>query len=275
MDNQGKRIMVKWYRLTAFGVILLGVLLPGGLRAQSPEEKGLAIATEADRRDTGFGNSVAELEMILRNREGRESYRSLKIKTFEMIAPDVGDKSLVIFDSPRDIKGTAFLTHSKIRESDDQWIYLPMLGKVKRISSSSKAGSFMGSEFSYEDMSSRDLGKYKYKWLRTEACGTLTCFVVESYPLDEKSGYTKLVSWIDIVEYRTWKTDFYNRRGDLFKVLSQSDYKKYLDKFWRATKLFMENKVTGKTTELRWSRFDFRTDLTENDFSKGRIKTAR
>ncbi|PHZ85988.1 outer membrane lipoprotein-sorting protein [Paremcibacter congregatus] len=267
--------MVKWYRLTAFGVILLGVLLPGGLRAQSPEEKGLAIATEADRRDTGFGNSVAELEMILRNREGRESYRSLKIKTFEMIAPDVGDKSLVIFDSPRDIKGTAFLTHSKIRESDDQWIYLPMLGKVKRISSSSKAGSFMGSEFSYEDMSSRDLGKYKYKWLRTEACGTLTCFVVESYPLDEKSGYTKLVSWIDTVEYRTWKTDFYNRRGDLFKVLSQSDYKKYLDKFWRATKLFMENKVTGKTTELRWSRFDFRTDLTENDFSKGRIKTAR
>ncbi|MCF8473813.1 MAG: outer membrane lipoprotein-sorting protein [Emcibacter sp.] len=243
--------------------------------SETPEEKGLSIAVEADKRDEGFENTVATLQMTLSNRQGAQSIRILKIKTFEMTGSDVGDKSLVIFDSPRDVMGTAFLTHSKILEPDDQWIYLPALGRIKRISSSNKSGSFMGSEFSYEDMSSREVGKYKYKWLRDEPCGDLTCFVVESYPQYEKSGYTKLIAWIDTKEYRTWKTEFYNRRGDLFKVLKFSDYNLYLNKYWRAGNLFMDNVVTGKTTELIWSRFDFKTDLQENDFSKSRLATAK
>ena len=133
----------------------------------------------------------------------------------------------------------------------------------------------MGSEFAYEDMSSREVGKYSYKWLRNEPCGSEDCFVVESYPQYEKSGYTKLISWIDTSEYRAIKTEFYNRRRDLFKILNFSDYKLYLDKYWRARNLFMENKVTGKKTSLIWSRLDFRTGLKENDFSKSRLKTAR
>ncbi len=242
---------------------------------ESPEKKGFAIAAEVDRRDEGFQDTVATLQMILSNRQGRESRRKLKIKTFEMTGTGIGDKSLVIFDSPRDVKGTVFLTHSKVLDPDDQWIYLPALGRIKRISSSNKSGPFMGSEFSYEDMSSREVGKYSYKWLRDEPCGQLTCFVVEAYPQYEKSGYSKLISWIDTKEYRTWKTEFYNRRGDLFKVLNFSDYKLYLDKYWRAGNLFMENIITGKKTRLVWSRYDFRTGLRENDFSKSRMKTAK
>ncbi len=263
-------------RVNLFFTLLITVfLMPGLLHAETPEEKGLAIAREADRRDNGFQDSVATLQMILSNRQGRESHRKLKIKTFEMTDPKVGDKSLVIFDSPRDVKGTAFLTHSKILDPDDQWIYLPALGRIKRISSSNKSGPFMGSEFAYEDMSSREVGKYSYKWLRNEPCGKLTCFVVEAHPLYEKSGYTKLISWIDTKEYRTWKTEYYNRRGDLLKVLKLSDYKLYLGKFWRAKNLLMENMITGKKTRLVWSRFDFRTGLRENDFSRSRLKTAK
>ena len=243
--------------------------------AETPEEKGFAIAAEADRRDEGFQDTVAVLQMVLSNRQGRQSRRKLKIKTFEMAEVGIGDKSLVIFDSPRDVKGTAFLTHSKVLDPDDQWIYLPALGRVKRISSSNKSGPFMGSEFSYEDMSSREVGKYHYKWIRDEPCGDLTCFVIEAYPQYAKSGYTKLISWIDTAEYRTIKTEFYNRRGDLFKILKLSDYKLYLDKYWRAGNLFMENTVTGKKTWLVWSRFDFQTGLRENDFSRSRLKTAK
>ncbi len=261
-------------------LMIAGILSPDALIAQTvgdqtAEEKGLAIAVEADRRDEGFQDTVAILDMILKNRQGRESLRKLKIKTFEMTDPEVGDKSLVIFDSPRDVKGTAFLTHSKILDPDDQWIYLPALGRIKRISSSNKSGPFMGSEFAYEDMASREVGKYSYKWLRDEPCGSLTCFVVEAYPQYEKSGYTRLVSWIDTSEYRTWKTEFYNRRGDLLKVLSLSDYKLYLDKYWRASNLFMENVITGKTTRLLWSRYDFQTGLQEIDFSRSRLETAK
>lgn len=261
-------------KLSCF-LLLASSLSPEAALAQTSEEKGFAIAAEVDRRDEGFQDTVAVLQMVLSNRQGRESRRKLKIKTFEMSAVGVGDKSLVIFDSPRDVKGTAFLTHSKVLEPDDQWIYLPALGRVKRISSSNKSGPFMGSEFAYEDMSSREVGKYSYKWLRDEPCGDMTCFVVEAYPQYEKSGYTKLVSWIDTVEYRTFRTEFYNRRGDLFKILEFSDYRLYLDKYWRAGKLFMDNIVTGKKTWLIWSRFDFKTGLRENDFSRSRLKTAR
>lgn len=264
----------------SLGLLMVGLLMPAGLiptglMAQTAEEKGLAIVVEADKRDEGFKDSVAILQMILSNRQGRESRRKLKIKTFEMVDPTIGDKSLVIFDSPRDVKGTSFLTHSKILDPDDQWIYLPALGRIKRISSSNKSGPFMGSEFAYEDMSSREVGKYKYKWLRDEACGALTCFVVESYPQYKKSGYTKLITWIDTAEYRAQKTEFYNRRGDLMKVLNFTDYKQYLGKYWRASNLFMENVITGKKTRLLWSRFEFQTNLRENDFSKNRLKTAK
>lgn len=258
-----------------FSVLITISLMAGVSLAESPEEKGLAIATEAKKRDEGFKDTVAILEMVLSNRQGKKSHRRLKIKTFEITDNTVGDKSLVIFDSPRDVKGTAFLTHSKILDPDDQWIYLPALGRIKRISSSNKSGPFMGSEFAYEDMSSREVGKYSYKWLRDEPCGELTCFVVEAYPQYAKSGYTKLTSWIDTKDYRTQKTEFFNRRGDLFKILRLSDYKLYLDKYWRPGKLFMENIITGKKTWLIWSRFDFRTGLQENDFSRGRLKTAK
>ena len=267
--------MYEVVRKISLPLMMVSLLCATAAQAETPEEKGFAIAAEADRRDYGFKDSVAIMEMVLSNRQGRESRRKIKIKTFEMVGVGVGDKSLVIFDSPRDVKGTAFLTHSKVLDPDDQWIYLPALGRIKRISSSNKSGPFMGSEFAYEDMSSREVGKYNYKWLRNEPCGSEDCFVVESYPQYEKSGYTKLISWIDTSEYRAIKTEFYNRRGDLFKVLNFSDYKLYLNKYWRARNLFMENKVTGKKTSLIWSRLDFRTGLKENDFSKSRLKTAR
>jgi len=243
--------------------------------AQSAEEKGLAIMVEADKRDEGYGDSVGELTMELSNRQGQKSRRKLKIKSFEMADTSVGDKSVVIFDQPRDIKGTVFLTHSKILDSDDQWIFLPALGRVKRISSQNKSGPFMGSEFAYEDMSSREVGKYSYKWLRDEPCGKMTCSVIEAVPLYKNSGYTRLINWIDHEYLQARKTEFYNRRGDLLKVLTLKGYHLYLDQYWRPGDLFMENKMTGKTTRLKWSRFEFRKGLKEKDFSKARIKTAK
>ncbi|WP_321393397.1 outer membrane lipoprotein-sorting protein [Emcibacter sp.] len=253
-----------------------GVSMPAS--AETAEEKGLAIAEEMDRRDLGFGDSVSELEMILTNRQGKTATRYLKIKALEVQDRELGDKSLVIFDRPPDVKGTVLLTHSKILEPDDQWIYFPALGqkgRIKRIDSRSKSGPFMGSEFSYEDMSSREVGKYNYKWLRDEACGQMTCHVVESYPLYEGSGYTKIISWIDTGEYRVHKIEFFNRGGAHFKTLILSNYQKYLDKFWRAHDLYMVNNLTGKNTRLLMSRFEFRQGLEDRDFTRSRMATAK
>ncbi len=164
------------------------LLLPLMAAAESPEEKGLAIAQEADRRDKGFKDSTANLLMVLKNRQGQESVRKIRIRTLEVEGD--GDKSLSIFDNPRDVKGTAFLTFTHKVGDDDQWLYLPALKRVKRISSRNKSGSFMGSEFAYEDISSQEVVKYTYKWIRDEVHDGQECFLIERYPVDKKNSET-------------------------------------------------------------------------------------
>ena len=243
--------------------------------AQTAEEKGLQIAEEADRRDQGFGDWRAELKMILGNRHGETSERELRMQGLENPDPKDGDKSMIVFDKPRDVKGTALLTYTHILESDDQWLYLPALKRVKRISSNNKSGPFMGSEFAYEDFTSQEVGKYKYKWLRDEPCGDLSCFVVERVPQYENSGYTREVTWLDQGEYRVQRVDFYDRKDALLKTLHLKDYRQYLDKYWRAHELSMENHQTGKTTRLTWSDYEFRVGLNEDDFTTARLKRMR
>ena len=239
------------------------------------EEKGLAIAIEADRRDHGFQDSAADLTMILKNRNGDESIRNLRIETLEVPAEDQGDKSMVVFDRPRDVKGTALLTFSNILEPDEQWMFLPALKRVKRISSVNKSGPFMGSEFAYEDMASQEVGKYRHVYRSEEACGDFTCYKVERIPLYEHSGYTKQIAWIDTVEFRTQKVEFYDRRETLLKTLIAGDHRQYLGQFWRAHDLFMENHQTGKTTRLLWDAFRFQAGLNERDFSRASLQRAR
>ena len=265
----------------AASLLALTVLAVGGAgatparAATDAEVKGLAIAREIDRRDQGFGDSEVRLDMKLTNRNGDSSTRRLRLKTLEVPADDRGDKSLSIFDHPRDVKGTAFLTHTKILEPDDQWLYLPALKRVKRISSANKSGPFVGSEFAYEDLTSFEVGKYKYKWLRDEKCGELTCFVSERYPLYQDSGYTRQVTWVDTNEYRIRKVEFYDRKEELLKTLISSDFKQYLGKYWRPQTMHMENHQTGKKTTLIFSDYKFGANLKESHFTKNRLKRVR
>lgn len=253
-------------------VILLG-LLPGTLAAETPQEKGLAIAREADRRDEGFGDYTARMEMILRNRQGEESVRRVRLSNLEVKGD--GDKSLSIFDEPADIKGTALLTFTHKAGSDDQWLYLPALKRVKRIASDNKSGPFMGSEFAYEDIASQEVEKYTYKYLRDETYEGKPCFVSERYPVDKHSGYTRQVLWIDQAEYRPWKIDFYDRKASLLKTLVWRGYRQYLGKYWRADEMFMQNHQSGKSTLLKWSDYKFRVGLKDADFNEASLNRAR
>ena len=259
--------------LLAASLLVLGVAGTG--RAETPEEKGRAIAEELDRRDLGFGDSAAELKMVLANKEGEASTRELRMQTLEVTARELGDKSLIIFDHPRDIEGTAFLSFTKILEPDDQWLYLPALKRVKRISSANKSGPFVGSEFAYEDMLSQEVDKYDYLWLRDEACGELTCFVVERHPLYANSGYTRQTTWIDQEEYRVQKVEFHDRKDALLKTLTFSGYQQYLGQYWRADDWYMENHQTGKATRLTFENWEFRAGLDDNDFDPNRLERLR
>ncbi len=241
--------------------------------------KGLAIAIESDKRDTGFSDQTANMVMELRNKQGDVSTRTIRIKTLEVNGD--GDKSLSIFDKPHDVKGTAFLTYSHAIKPDEQWLYLPALKRVKRINSKNKSGPFMGSEFAYEDLASQEVEKYTYKYLRDEKIKTkefpegVDTFVVERYPQYEHSGYTRQLAWVNKDRYVAEKIEFYDRKNDLLKTLINSDYHQYLDQYWRPDEMYMENHQTGKSTILKWENYKFKTGLTDKDFSRNSLKRAR
>jgi len=248
--------------------------LPAQAAAATPEAKGLRVTIEADKRDSGFKDFAADMEMVLKNRHGQKSTRLIRVRTLEV--ENDGDKSLTIFDTPRDVKGTAFLNYTHKKGDDDQWLYLPALKRVKRISSRNKSGSFMGSEFAYEDISSQEIEKYTYRWLRDESLDGRECFVVERYPVDTKSsGYTRQVVWIDKDEYRQRKVEYYDRKKSHLKTLIFSGYNRYLDRFWRAGKMVMVNHQSGKSTELYWKNYKFQAGLKARDFNKNSLKRAR
>ncbi len=236
-------------------------------------EKGQAIALEAERRDSGFSDYSAKLKMILRNAHGDQSTRELRSRFLEQ--ENDGDKSLVIFDHPRDVNGTAFLTFSHVDGDDDQWLYLPALKRVKRISSSNKSGPFMGSEFAYEDISSQEFEEFTYRFLREEVLAGEKTFVIERIPTHRKSGYTRQEVWIDQTEYRTLKIVYYDRKGDLLKTLVQSEFEQFLGQYWRPQTMRMLNHQTGKSTDLLWSEFSFRNGYNQADFDRAVLASAR
>jgi len=270
-----KTFFVKQYNNFRNAITLsILILLPVIVTAQTAEEKGLTIAMEMDTRDAGFGNLTSSMLMVLKNKHGQQSERKIRLRVLE-VAED-GDKSLMIFDNPRDVKGTASLNFTHKTGDDDQWLYLPALKRVKRISSNNKSGSFMGSEFSYEDMSSQEVQKYNYKWIRDEQYDGQDCFVVEFYPVDKKnSGYIKQVTWIDKAEYRTLKVEFYDRKNSHLKTLTFSGYKQYLDKHWRPDEYKIVNHQNGKSTQLVFSDYKFKVGLRDADFSKNALKRSR
>ena len=243
--------------------------------AQSAEEKGFDIAARSDRSDRGFKDSRVNLKMILRNAAGKETTRQLEIRTLENTDEDLGDKSLIVFESPADIDGTALLSHAKILDPDDQWLFLPALKRTKRISSVNKSGPFVGSEFAFEDLTSQELKKYSYKFLKVESCGKFQCDVIERVPRYKYSGYSKQLAWIDKQNYQVRKIEYYDRRGDLLKTLEMKKYREYPGNVWRSHHFSMVNHQVGKSTELIYSDYEFKTGLSKRNFVKSVLRRVR
>jgi hypothetical protein len=252
--------------MSSIGLVAVGlaaVTVP--VVAETPDEKGLSIAVETDARDAGFGNWMATATMILRDKQGGEAVRTFRMLALEQDGD--GDRTLAIFDKPADLAGAAVLTYSHALVPDDQWLYLPEVKRVKRISSQNKAALFMGSEFAYEDLSSWEVKKYRYRYLRDETVDGRDCFVVENTPAYADSAYSKQIEWVDKELYQPRRLDFYDRQGRLLKTMTFSGYKQYLGKHWRPSEQVMENHQTGKSTRVVWAPFKFKTSISESEFT--------
>lgn len=240
---------------------------------ETPEEKGLAISKKVDEANSGFIGETANMQLTLINAQGDKIIRKLTTKVKE--EPLDGDKSLSIFELPADVKGTKMLTHTHKNADDDQWLFMPKLNRVKRISSKNKTASFMGSEFSYEDLGSQEVEKYTYKYIKEDTLNGKKIWVVERYPTNTKSGYKKQISYIDQAMMTPIRVDYFNRRGDLLKTGTFSDFKKYTvgkKDMYRAGKIFMDNKQTRKQSELMWLSRNIGVPVKDKDFMAQGLK---
>lgn len=229
-----------------------------------PEQRGLEIAREVSGRTTGYADYEARLTMTLLSRDGKERVRELDVSVLDV--PGDGERTLLAFRSPRDLAGTALLTHAHESAEDDQWLYLPAMKRVKRVSGASRSGSFMGSEFSYEDVSSEDVGNFTYRYEGEERLEGRTVDVVDRFPVDPGSGYSRQRVYVDREDRVPLRIEYFDARGEHLKTLTLGDYETY-GPYRRAGVMTMENRRTGAVTRLEWTDYHFDTGLSERRFT--------
>ena len=256
-------------RLVTLFVLATLFTLSGEISAN----KGLDIAKLSDKNNEGYVDSSSSMTMQLINKKGDIVERKLAFKRLEV--PEDGDKSIAVFESPRDVKGVAILSYAHKVKSDDQWLYLPALKRVKRIASKNKSGPFLGSEFSFEDFSFQEVEKYDYTFIGEETCSNLMCLVIERRPLDPYSGYTKQLVWIDKENYLVQKIHHYDRKSFHLKTQTFEEYKLYEGFFWQPHKIKMMNHQNGKSSILKFQDIKLNSGFTDKDFSQNSLRRSR
>lgn len=223
------------------------------------------VSIKAYDATSNYISESAQLNMILKNSVGEINTRSLMMKKLE---GDNGDKTILEFNSPADVKGTILLTHEHLDRDDDQWLYMPGLKKTKRIISKNKSGSFMGSEFSYEDLSSQHYKKFSFHGEAEDVLiGGVKHYKVTKTPNDQNSGYSKEIVYVDTKTFLIKRIDYFDKNGNLFKTGIFPEYQK-IDGIWRGMKIVMKNVQTQKETQLDWITEKIKVGLGDRDFGQ-------
>lgn len=245
----------------------LGELTASG----SPEEQGKAVVEELGRRNAGYKDFIGDVEMDLEDATGTKAHRAFSVKILEKQPGSVdGDRSLIVFSSPADIKGTAVLSHPHVNAEDEQWLFLPASRRTKRVSSSNRSGAFVGSEFTFEDLTASDPRKFTWSVRGKEACGAAPCVVLEAVPKDPSSAYSKRVLRID-GELRVQSVEFFDKKGTRLKTLTYGEYQQLDGGYWRAKSWTMKNAQSGKGTTLRFVAMKLKSALSSSDFTPEKL----
>lgn len=242
------------------------------LHAETPEAKGLRLAKEFEAANNGFVGESGKTELILINAYGEKVVRIMKGKSKEVVGD--GDKSISIFENPKDVKGTKMLTWSHKNKDDQQWLFLPSVRRVKKISSKNKSASFMGSEFSYEDLGSQEVEKYKFKWLKDAKFAGEDCHIIERTPT-YKSGYSKQISFVSKKYKNPMKVEYYDRKNQLLKVALFEGYQKHTvggKILYRPTLIKMDNVQNKKKSIFSWKDRKIGVLFSDNEFRKNNLK---
>ncbi len=232
---------------------------------------------EKNDRQMNSRDEESRFTMKLINKQGKQRTRTVSM----YLKTDIrnNDKTLIRFLSPADVKGVGLLAMED-GEREDQWLYLPALKRVRRISSSEKSDSFMGSDFSYEDVEQNDLDNYAYTLLREEALDGQSCYVIQSIPVNEQTiketAYSRTEVWIRQDNFIAARVDYFNHKGDLFKTMRSDNIRPIdgTDK-WRAHLIDMRNVSTGHHTELQYDSIHIDRGLDDNLFTQRYLERGR
>jgi len=226
---------------------------------------GHQIVENVYNRQTG-NDQQADLTMSLINSRGDE-----RVRTIRQFTKDFGvmEKKIMFFKTPADVRNTSFMNWSYNDENkdDDQWIYLPALKKIKRISSDSKSDYFMGSDFTYDDLGDRHPSQDTHKLIGEEIINGENCYVVESIPKDEDYMYSKTVTWIIKDKWIGVKKDFYDEDEDLLKILIVKKFEK-ISGYWTILSTEMHNVQKNHTTRMQLDNVKIDTGIADNQFTE-------
>ncbi len=241
--------------------------------AELPDIDAYQAVLNTDERPDGE-DLITSLEMTLINKRGQKRIR--QVLTYRRDYEDKTTKMVMFFQEPADVKNTGFLTWNYDEEGkdDDQWLYLPALKKIRRISSSKKKNYFMGTDFTYEDMGDRNINDYTYKHLGTEVIDGIECYHIEMMPksndIVKKTGYGRGEMWIRPDNWVGIKTVFYDKKLKLLKELTMSDIEQ-IDGFWTMKTMTMVNEQKKHTTIFKFSDITYDSGLDDDMFSQRRL----
>lgn len=243
--------------------LLLSVITGLGFAQSNPS--GFEVMTKVYERPQPE-NTQGSLTMILENSRGDRRVRSVR----QYVAQFNGvEKKVLFFTAPADVRDTAFMnwSYNDPSKPDDQWIYLPALRRVRRISAEKKNDNFMGSDFTYEDLGERHPDLDTHRVTGTETIDGRRVYIVESVPKDGSSAYGKTISWIADGIWIGLKREFYDSSGTHLKTLEIEDYRE-IDGFWTIRRMTMADEKTGHSTTMELSDLRFNTGISENSFTE-------
>lgn len=253
----------------------LSLLLSLPAFAQSSPEALRVI--EAYQGATAINDLRSELTYTNISKTGRQQQRSLKQAILRNQAGKNTYNLLLEFTAPGDVVGTATLTLQHPDKEDDQWLYLPVLRTSRRISASKKADRFMGTEMTYEDLSTylaEPQEDYTYRLLGEENTNGRQAYKLEATPLaGTLTQYSRREMWIDKATSLMLRTDFYDNKGVLLKRYTASDIRKVGGNFYRAHKIELVNHQSGNRTEVIYADFVINQGVDASLFSKTYLET--
>lgn len=258
----------------ALACVGMGAATPAASTPVSPVlEDGRAVIDAVDARPRAEDQVLWTTWRLARS-SGRERVRRTRsyFRDYRHDGTTLRSKRLIVFESPPDLRDTAFLvwSYSGTREDDDRWIYLPALRKVRRIAGQDRGKSFAGTEFHYEDLADLDVGEEEHRLIRVEERDGLRIYVVESTPLRADASYARRIQFVDGTEFTIPRIEYYDHHGRLDRLLTVEWQQ--VDGIWEWSRLHMRNVRTGNRTLIEVDAVEHSSGLDDDAFSESSLR---